>query len=78
MRSFRDAQGNHWDAALLSASYGNIMLIFSPEQGDDVRQQLMSAENRMEAEAQLAGFEEYELRAMLAEAQPWDPDSLGF
>ena len=30
MRSFDDSHGQHWQAALLDGSYGNVMLVFSP------------------------------------------------
>ena len=29
MRSFDDDRGGHWQAALLEASFGNVMLVFS-------------------------------------------------
>ena len=77
MRSFDDAQGNRWNAALLSASYGNVMLIFSPLYGDDTRQQPMPVEDMAEAEAQLAALDEGELRSLLAQSQPWDPGAGG-
>lgn len=76
MRSFDDAQGRQWDAALLDASYGNILLIFSARQGQDIRQQLLSAEHQAEAEQQLAALTDDELRSRLEEAQPWDPTRL--
>lgn len=78
MRNFDDLQGNSWSAALLSASYGSIMLIFSPLRGDDTRQLLMaSAESREQADAQLAAYDDAELRALLAQSKPWDPNSSG-
>ncbi|TAM91091.1 MAG: hypothetical protein EPN41_00105 [Candidimonas sp.] len=77
MRTFDDTQGNHWEAALLDASYGSIMLLFSPAQGEGIRQQLMPAENMKEAEAQLAALDDAGLRAMLAESRPWDPAARG-
>lgn len=76
MRCFDDAQGRQWDAALLDASYGNILLIFSARQGQDIRQQLLGAENQAQADAQLAAFSDDELRTQLDLAQPWDPTRL--
>lgn len=76
MRSFDDALGNRWEAALLDASYGSIMLVFSSfHDGGDIHQQLMPAENMAEAEAQLASFGEEELRTLLSQSQPWDSGS---
>ena len=72
MRSFDDASGNRWEAALLEASYGSIVLVFSLLHGDDIRQQLMPAEHMAEAEAQLASFHDEDLRALLSQSQPWD------
>lgn len=73
MRSFEDNQGKQWQAALLDASYGNIMLIFSPMHGGEIRQQLLGAENLAAAEAQMVGMDDDALRTMLAEADVWDP-----
>jgi hypothetical protein len=78
MRTFDDDNGRRWQAALLNASYGNIVLVFSPLAGDDIRQQLLRAENLAEGETQLAALDEAGLRTMLAEADPWDPVSGGF
>jgi hypothetical protein len=75
MRNFTDSSGQQWNATLLDASYGNILVLFSLEHGDDTRQKLMSAENQEEARQQLAGMDEAELRAMLAESKQWDPNS---
>ncbi|MFT0533532.1 hypothetical protein ACMHYJ_12000 [Castellaniella hirudinis] len=76
MRIFTDAQGRQWDAALLDASYGNILLIFSARQGQDIRQQLLGADNLAQAENQLAACTDDDLRARLDQAQPWDPTRL--
>lgn len=73
MRTFDDPRGDSWQAALLEASYGNIALVFSPLRGDGLRQLVMQAETLPEAEAQLAALDEAGLRALLEEAQPWDP-----
>ncbi len=73
MRSFTDAEGKAWQAALLDASYGNICLLFSPLRGNDIRQHPMPADNMAEAEEQFAGLDDDALRALLAGAGPWDP-----
>jgi hypothetical protein len=67
MRAFQDSQGRRWQAALLEASYGQILLILS----DGVLQAVMSAEHLAEAEAQLAALDDDALRALLAQAAPW-------
>jgi hypothetical protein len=78
MRTFEDHQGHHWQAALLDASYGNIMLVFSAVHGDAIRQNLLGAENHSEAVATLDGMDDDDLRAALAEADPWPPGAGGF
>lgn len=77
MRSFKDSQGQPWQAALLDGSYGNILLVFSPLRGGEVRQQVMYAENLAAAEVQLAAMDEDGLRQALAEAAPWDTAATG-
>lgn len=71
MRSFDDNHGGHWQAALLEASYGNVMLIFSRIGGEGVMHRQMDTANLREAEQQLASADEATLRQMLAEATPW-------
>lgn len=73
MRTFTDNQGKRWQAALLDASYGNIMLVFSPWQGDGIRQQLLGVENLAEGEASFAAMDDEELQRILAKASPWNP-----
>ncbi|MBV6273401.1 hypothetical protein KVP09_10825 [Alcaligenaceae bacterium CGII-47] len=73
MRNFDDSHGNTWQAVLLDASYGNITLLFTAVQGDDIRHQLMSADNMAEAVEQLADMDDEDLRTILAQAQPWGP-----
>lgn len=73
MRHFDDSNGARWQAALLNASYGQIMLIFSPAHGGDSRRQLLAAENLAAAEAHLASLDDAALREMLADADSFDP-----
>lgn len=72
MRSFDDDRGYHWQAALMDASFGNVMVIFS-RIGDDgvLKRPLEKATNLQQAEQILADADEPELRAMLAEAKPF-------
>jgi hypothetical protein len=71
MRSFDDAQGNHWQAALLEASYGTVLVIFSRTGGDEVLKNELDATNLIEAEQLLAAMDEASVRATLAGAVPW-------
>jgi len=71
MRSFDDERGGHWQAALLEASFGNVMLIFSRIGGEGVLQKMLDTANYREAEQWLAGSDEAALCAMLGEAKPW-------
>ena len=73
MRSFDDALGNTWQAALLEGSYGNILIAFSPTHGEGVRQCALDAANRAEAEQCFAALDDGGLCALLDEAEPWDP-----
>ncbi|MEZ5607011.1 MAG: hypothetical protein R3E52_07750 [Burkholderiaceae bacterium] len=72
MRSFDDSHGRHWQAALLEASYGNVMLVLSPMDGTDVVQHLLGSDNLADAEVELAALEDAALGTLLAEALPWD------
>ncbi len=71
MRSFDDAQGNHWQAALLEASYGTVLVVFSRDGGDEVLKNELDATHLMEAEQWLSEMDETGLRATLAGAVPW-------
>jgi hypothetical protein len=71
MRSFDDEHGSHWQAALLEASFGNVMLVFSRIGGNGVLQKMLDTSNYREAEQWLAGSDEVALRTALAEAKPW-------
>ncbi len=71
MRSFDDEHGGHWQAALLEASFGNILLIFSRVGGEGVLHKTLETANYHEAEQWLAGSDDAALRASLAAAEPW-------
>jgi len=58
MRSFEDSHGQHWQAALLDGSYGNIMLVFSPMQSGMIRRRALQVSTMAEAMAVLAGLDE--------------------
>lgn len=78
MRSFEDSHGQHWQAALLGASYGSMMLVFSPLQGGAIRRCMLQVSTMAEAMAMLAALDEDGLRAMLLAAAPWEPGVDGF
>lgn len=71
MRSFDDARGQHWQAALMEASFGNVLMIFSRIGVDGVRHVALEAANFAEAEAMLAAVDDTRLRELLAQAKPW-------
>lgn len=73
MRSFEDSHGRHWQAALLDASYGNVMLVFSPLRAGTLRRCALEVSTMAEAMAVLAALDEDGLRAMLLEADSWEP-----
>lgn len=71
MRSFHDDQGSHWQAALLEASFGNVVMVFSRIGAEGVFIKALDTANFDEAQRLLAGADEAELRSLLAEAKPW-------
>jgi type II secretory pathway component PulM len=71
MRSFDDERGGHWQAALMEASFGNVLLVLSRIGAPDVLQAALDSANFHEAEDWLAAASEDQLRTMLAEARPW-------
>lgn len=71
MRSFDDAQGGHWQAALMEASFGNVLMIFSRIGADGVLHKPLESANFSAAEQLLAEADETRLRSLLAEATPW-------
>lgn len=75
MRTFDDDHGQRWQAALLEASYGDFVLVFSPLQGGENRQCALHADHLAQAEALLAALDDEALRARLGEASPWDHDA---
>ena len=71
MRSFDDDRGGHWQAALLQASFGNVLIIFSRIGGEGVLHKTLDTPNYHEAEQWLASSDDTALCALLAEAEPW-------
>lgn len=71
MRTFNDTDGRRWQAALLEASYGYVLLTFNPFDGDEISQVQMDADTLLEAGDMLRAYEESELQELLARARPW-------
>jgi hypothetical protein len=72
MRSFDDTQGSQWQAAVLDASYGSMLLVFSSAGDSLVRKLAMSAENMRVAEQQLVDMDDSQLRSLLEASVPWE------
>ncbi len=73
MRTFTDPEGRSWQAALLDASYGTILLVFSPMHDAQLRQRTMETATLAEAMTLLESLDVEALREQLAAAEPWDP-----
>jgi len=73
MRSFDAPDGQRWQAALLEASYGQVLLIFSADRSGELRQHPMPAEHLAEATGELAALDDAALATLLAQAAPWQP-----
>lgn len=73
MRSFDDTRGRQWQAAVLEASYGNTLVVFSRLGDSEVRKTELDAENMALAERQLQAMDESQLRELLATSVPWMP-----
>ena len=73
VRTFDDKDGTRWQAAVLDASYGVILLVFSPLHGDAIRRSQLQVVNLAEGLDWIAAADEDALRAQLGVADPWDP-----
>ena len=71
MRSFDVDQGGHWQAALMEASFGNVIAIFSRIGGEGALRAPINAANIQAAEQLLADADEAWLRQLLSQAKPW-------
>jgi hypothetical protein len=71
MRSFDDGAGHHWQAALMEASFGNVLMVFSRIGDDGVYKKPLASANLGEAEQLLAEADTAKLCALLGEAEPW-------
>lgn len=74
MRTFTDAKGGEWQAAVMDGSYGTAVLMFGRIGGDEVLARSLASDvtNLAEAEDFVAALDETALRTMLGSAMPWD------
>lgn len=71
MRTFCDKAGRRWEVAVGRASYGTQVLIFSQRGGREVRQTLMDANSPLDAQIELDGLGDDELRERLVRSEEW-------
>lgn len=72
MHTFEDEQGQAWQVAVLDASFGSVMLVFSRHGSTDLLKGDLYAADVAEAREMLAAMDDAELRSRLAEAVPVD------
>lgn len=75
VRTFDDRDGQRWQAAVLDASYGVILLVFSPLQGEGIRRSQLQVVNLAEGLDWIAAADELALQGQLDASDPWDPSS---
>lgn len=71
MRSFSDGDGHTWQADVIEASYGSMIMLFSRLGSFELYQSALATDNRLLAESEIAALSEMELRTRLKEAEPW-------
>jgi hypothetical protein len=71
MRTFTDSEGHIWEAAAAFGSFGAVQLIFSRQNGKELRSCGMQAETLHDAQQELAACSEDALRERLHNAEPW-------
>jgi hypothetical protein len=71
VRSFTDDGGARWEVFLGKASWGTLVLLFSPVGGGQTRASIMQAETSFAANAELDALTDDDLRARLRDSQPW-------
>ena len=73
MRTFKGNDGRVWDVAVQQASYGAHYLLFAARGSDEIRQALMAASTHIDAERELAGLSDEDLKSRLSGLRPSDP-----
>ena len=71
MRGFTDESGRQWQVVLGKASWGTLVLLFSPADGGGTRTSILAAETTFAATAELDALTDDELRDRLRESRPW-------
>jgi hypothetical protein len=71
VRSFLDDAGRRWEVVLGKASWGTLVLIFSPIEGGDARTSVLAAETSFDANAELDVMTDDTLRERLRDSHPW-------
>ena len=71
MRSFLDDAGRRWEVVLGKASWGTLVLIFTPIEGGDARTSVLAAETSFDANAELDALTDDALRERLRGSRPW-------
>jgi hypothetical protein len=71
VRSFLDDAGRCWEVVLGKASWGTLVLIFTPMAGGDARTSVLTAETSFDANAELDAMTDDALRERLRDSHPW-------
>lgn len=71
MRLFDDHLGRRWQAATAFGSYGEIRLVFTRVDENELRTSSLEAANMREGQNALEGLTEEALRECLESAEPW-------
>ena len=71
MRSFLDDAGRRWEVVLGKASWGTLVLIFTPIEGGDARTSVLAAETSFDANAELDALTDDALRERLRDSRSW-------
>jgi hypothetical protein len=71
VRSFLDDAGRRWEVVLGKASWGTLVLIFTPMAGGDARTSVLTAETSFDANAELDAMTDDALRERLRDSHPW-------
>ena len=78
MRTINSEDGETWDVAVQQASYGAHYLLFAARGSNEVRRTLMSASSHIDAERELSGLSDAQLRGTLRELEPSDPEQTDY
>lgn len=71
MRRFSDHEQRRWQAAVSFGSFGQMHVVFSRMDGDELRTARLASGTQFEAENELAELEDEPLLELLAKAEPF-------